>query len=772
MGDSPFLVKDINPAQDNSGPSYLGVIGKKAILSAYSASHGRELWCSDGTSSGTLRLSDIFPGAESARFAQNPDTEVYVSPSFHGGLLIPAGASDGSAEALYLLPEGLSPLQKISQTIGGGSSLGFIEGFSFFGADDDSGERELWSTDGTEEGTQLFLDLRADGASSPGAFVNLDSNRFLFGARTSEYRRALFISDGTVSGTKLLWGGTSNQTSIWFGLGPFNGKVFYPINDGSGGELWVSDGTVAGTKLFLDIDPNPDSYLYGRSDPRFTWTAKSYFTFTADDGIRGREVWRSDGTLDGTYMLREINEEQPSLITGGAQATGFTGYEDITFFLAKRTFGAGVDYGLWRTDGTTEGTVPLKELNELEAAAGDMGVPKVVRDKLYFSAPYGDLLQSELWVSDGTPEGTQLLFDVAPNDQSSSPSVLGTANGFLLFSAKFLNKGFELGAVNLPPWVESIAPVTPSPTAADEAEFLVTFNEMVHGVDPGDFVLLEDGTVGASVLSATTADEGYSWTVRIDTGDGDGSIRLRLVDDDSVRDNYADAPLEGNGFNLDGSFTGDTALVIDKPPPSVRLSAEIPTTVYKTHVHVTATFDTPVTEFGLDDLALVNATALSDLAGTGTTYTFTLVASAPGAVSAQVQAGAARDAGLLFSAPSPVLAWTYQPLDHHSADTSQDLTIQLTELLRVIQLYNATLPKLPAIKNEFTCLVGTEDGYTLEFPDAPQDCPPHAIDYNPCDWRVSLSELLRIIQFYNAPMRQYHPCPQDPNTEDGFCPGE
>lgn len=99
----------------------------------------------------------------------------------------------------------------------------------------------------------------------------------------------------------------------------------------------------------------------------------------------------------------------------------------------------------------------------------------------------------------------------------------------------------------------------------------------------------------------------------------------------------------------------------------------------------------------------------------------------------------------------------------HSADWcigccgEQDHIISLSELLRVIQLYNS---------GSFGCGIGTEDGYSPGSPD--HSCRPHSADYNPQDWRFSLPELLRVIQFFNA--GGYHACP-GAGTEDGFCVG-
>ncbi len=93
----------------------------------------------------------------------------------------------------------------------------------------------------------------------------------------------------------------------------------------------------------------------------------------------------------------------------------------------------------------------------------------------------------------------------------------------------------------------------------------------------------------------------------------------------------------------------------------------------------------------------------------------------------------------------------------HTADQDCNNLVNLSELLRVIQFFNS---------GGYHCEAGTEDGY------APgpggHNCTPHASDYNTQDWLINLSELLRIIQFFNS--GGYHYCPGE-NTEDGFCPG-
>lgn len=98
----------------------------------------------------------------------------------------------------------------------------------------------------------------------------------------------------------------------------------------------------------------------------------------------------------------------------------------------------------------------------------------------------------------------------------------------------------------------------------------------------------------------------------------------------------------------------------------------------------------------------------------------------------------------------------------HSADYNQDGLIDVSELLRVIQFYNSKGYHCAETPSE------TEDGFQAGS-GAKQNCRPHASDYNPQDWEIELSELLRLVQFYN--MSGYHACNDPVNGEDGYCPG-
>lgn len=99
------------------------------------------------------------------------------------------------------------------------------------------------------------------------------------------------------------------------------------------------------------------------------------------------------------------------------------------------------------------------------------------------------------------------------------------------------------------------------------------------------------------------------------------------------------------------------------------------------------------------------------------------------------------------------------PAAPHTADQNGNFAISLSELLRVIQFFNS---------GAYHCQEGTEDGFAPGANENEHDCVPHNCDYNPQNWTIGLSELLRIIQFFNSPGGAYHGCE---GTEDGYCPG-
>ena len=273
----------------------------------------------------------------------------------------------------------------------------------YFTASNDENGRELWTSDGTTEETVLVKDIEPGTDSSfivlgsiftdvrfAGNFTELD-DKLYFQARNEEIGYELWVSDGTSEGTQLVLDINLGKEDSYPGdFTTFNNKLYFSATDGvNGDELWVSDGTSEGTQLVLDINPGSND-SFGRYSGDFT-TFNGKLYFGADDGVNGAELWVSDGTSEGTQLVRDINPESVGR------------------------------YG--------QGSSRPEEFTELDGL-------------LYFTADDGE--SRKLWVSDGTSEGTQLVSDIELFRSAFFVDYLSEANGELYFSANKEETGSEL----------------------------------------------------------------------------------------------------------------------------------------------------------------------------------------------------------------------------------------------------------------------------------------------------------------------------------------
>lgn len=185
---------------------------------------------------------------------------------------------------------------------------------------------------------------------------------------------------------------------IW-AAGPIT--FFAGTEPATGTELWRTDGTSAGTSLVADICPGPCS-----SRPERLGAAGPVALFSADDGSLGRELWRTDGTPEGTFLLKEVNP-------GASPGTSFypTGFREDGSYGGRVWFTVndpdnGYPGELWVSDGTEAGTLELPMLNGMSWVVGELGGKVLVADDCMFSR--------DIWTSDGTVDGTQVLTSVPP----------------------------------------------------------------------------------------------------------------------------------------------------------------------------------------------------------------------------------------------------------------------------------------------------------------------------------------------------------------------
>jgi ELWxxDGT repeat protein len=319
---------------------------------------GEELWISDGTDQGTLMLVNLVPEDESWVYNGAP----YCCGDFQGS----------------------APRDLIKKG-----------NYIWFTAETDNYGRELYRYGLSAIGGGLFLikDINTGTEGSDPMYLTSGSNGAYLSADDGSSGQELYFSQGDAFSTKLvknIWPGANNSSEPMH-LIKFGDKLVFTANDGQNGrELWISDSTEAGTFMIKDIDTN------GSSDPNEFNLLDGTLYFMAETDEYGRELWRSDGTSAGTYMVKDINPGNNSSFYWDA---GFWSGELTIVHQGELYFTAddGGTYGVevWRSDGTSEGTRIAVDVNPGENSSWPLWYTSVGK-KLFFQGVTEDFGR-ELW---------------------------------------------------------------------------------------------------------------------------------------------------------------------------------------------------------------------------------------------------------------------------------------------------------------------------------------------------------------------------------------
>ena len=542
-------VLDINPGAPSSGPRRLTKVGGELFFFARDASHGEELWRTDPVD-GAVLVKDIHPGIGSSIGGpgSGPPIASFGGEAFFratdGRLGRELWKSDGT-DAGTVLVKDVCPGECPS------SPLGYLEfdGALYFQATDPLIGDELWRTDGTEEGTELAVDVNDvpfPGAQGP--IVVLDNSTLFFpgGDLASAFGNdELYKSDGTAAGTELVRDLTTSGGSFPDQLTIFNDEVYFTAIFNSGGislgrELFRTDGTEDGTNLVRDINPQEES-----SSPRILGEADGALFFSADDGTDGRELWRTSG--GGATLVEDINP-------GSGSSLSFTRAAELDGELYFAADDGSDGEELWKAD--RFGAELVEDIHPSGSSSPDRLI--TIGDEIFFYADDGKNGR-ELWKTDGTT--TSLVKDINLGVDSSdtfSPTALAEFNGELYFSADDGMHGSEL-------WK--------SDGTAEGTELVVDINPGVAGSDPfdvtvlGDILLLgaNDGRIGHELWKSDGTEGGTELVKDINPGESWSDI-VGVVEFDEELYFVARTPAEGQElWKTDGTEEG-TVLVTDHFP--------------------------------------------------------------------------------------------------------------------------------------------------------------------------------------------------------------
>ncbi len=412
----PFLVKDIETTPgfgQASQPNSLAGVGNSLFFAARDPVTGSELWKSDGTFQGSLRVKDIVEGPGSSEPRKITDV---------GGIAFflvdeQLWKSDGTESGTLLVKtlDGADQLTAVGQTL-------------FFTASDAAHGVELWTSDGTPEGTVMVADIFPGEQGSNPLELTAVGEALFFSAEEPFVGRELWKSDGAGGAAlvrDLVPGGDSGNPTE---LASFSDKLLFAATDFQGEELWLSDGTDFGTFVVADINAGMEG-----SSPAGITTVGPVAYFSAVTADFGRELWITDGTPWGTLLVDDIDPGSNS-----SDATSFIEIQGVVFFVADDgTSGR----ELWRTDGTEGGTFLFQDL----VPGPESSDPEELTDfsaLLVFTART-ETLTRQLWRSDGSVEGTFQVPTACCLAADPLPHAL-TPVGNLLFFIANADRGVQL----------------------------------------------------------------------------------------------------------------------------------------------------------------------------------------------------------------------------------------------------------------------------------------------------------------------------------------
>jgi ELWxxDGT repeat protein len=248
-----------------------------------------------------------------------------------------------------------------------------------------------------------------------------------------------------------------------------HGRDYFGANDGFlGYELWSTDGTPGGTRLFADLCPGRCA-----GNPILLTVVGDHLFFVAGNTTLGGSfwVWRSDGTVEGTFplvdlaipgfgaslplsyfgpygngvvfLVHERDREAWGLWVSDGTRAGtrqiaplpgrFDGDLPTDFDWPRAEDAPGIHYfrwrdRLWATDGTAEGTHPLA------TPVVPCGQSWARLERLAIYAGEVERQNCEPWVSDGTSRGTHRLRDLVPGIEPSFPEDFVVAGNQVYFT--------------------------------------------------------------------------------------------------------------------------------------------------------------------------------------------------------------------------------------------------------------------------------------------------------------------------------------------------
>lgn len=443
-----------------SRPS-LGTVFAGSLYFLNGDARGDELWTSDGTVAGTRIVRDLCPGSCSS----NP-------------------------QAFMATGQGV-----------------------FFSAWEPQHGMEPWFTNGTPAGTRLLAETSDADFAEPGPYLPV-GDRVLFAADFGD----LWSSDGTPTGTRLLVSSQDHEFQT-HAVPILDGVAYFAFEEHDGGfSLWQSNATPAGTGL---LGSTPSIALDRGSAPHEVTGFEGHAYFFADVFSSPR-LWRTDGAPGEVEEVPVPPDFSPGFANSGLRAIGadlFIADLEALWVLSGGAISKVLPFrvnpaawgeyqgellmltgfsGLWKSDGTAEGSVFLGDLEDPTFYDPKRQPPFGLLDgRAVFLARQDPFGNSFFW-TDGTPAGTELLFSGEPLFADIVGWIPYQDTVYMLDSQHQLWRGDRQSAELVP-----VAQLDGVPGSETEPEMSVIGNRLLFVLWDrlhGEELFVSDGTAGGTAL--------------------------------------------------------------------------------------------------------------------------------------------------------------------------------------------------------------------------------------------------------------------------------
>jgi ELWxxDGT repeat protein len=397
-------------------------------------------------------VADLSPGFLdfSPRHFAVYDGQLYFGPTPGGhrpGEAAP-GAEAGGTVGLWAYDAATDEARLVAPFAEEPRYLTVYDGKLFFSAGATSFVTELWVYDA------------ATGAVSPvgspdyPASLTVYDGRLFFAAHDAAHGMELWVYDAATGAVTLaadIWPGPSSSSPSWLGGRPavYDGRLFFSADDGiRGHELWAYDAATGTATLAAEIYLGPTS-----SAPAWPVVYDDRLFFSADDGVRGRELWAYDAATGAAGFVANVNPGDRDADPGSYD--GFAVYDGRLFFNAdNRTYGE----ELWVYDAATDAVTLVADLYEGRTASAPWNAT-VYDGRLHFFAT-DDVQGHKLWAYDAATGTVALAADA--RTCSVIPRHLAVYDGGLYFCGVDTVHGEELWRYRTPSALALVlAPVDP-----------------------------------------------------------------------------------------------------------------------------------------------------------------------------------------------------------------------------------------------------------------------------------------------------------------------